>query len=193
MPQEIFPTFFSFFIKKRYIETMSLKNLIILAILVGAAYYAVHVKGFNPFSKKIDEKITLYSLDGKTPSLGEVAGENGTFIFFMGTWCPVCVSEINNLKKLTEFFRTNKINILLCVHGESKDEIHQWVSQRDIPWDWKTFYWYDTYEPEFHIDVKGVPYLVVRNQKGKATFSKAGGFYTEYLSKLAQDMLESNK
>ena len=172
---------------------MSLKKLIILAILVGAAYYAVCVKGFNPFSHKIDGNTTLYDMNDKTSSLNEVAGENGTFIFFMGTWCPVCVSEINSLKSLTEFFRTNKINVLLCIHGESKDEIHQWKNQRDIPWDWKTFYWYNTYEKEFNIDVNGVPYLVVRNKNGKVTFKKAGGFYTDYLSKLAQDMLESNK
>ena len=154
---------------------MSLKKLIVLAILALAAYYAIHVKGFNPFSHKIDGNVTLYSMDGKTPSLSEVAGENGTFIFFMGTWCPVCVSEIETLKGLTEFFRKNKINILLCIHGESKDNIHQWTYQRDIPWDWKTFYWYNTYEPAFNIDVKGVPYLLVRNKNGKATFKKAGG------------------
>ena len=94
---------------------MSLKKLIVLAILALAAYYAIHVKGFNPFSHKIDGNVTLYSMDGKTPSLNEVAGENGTFIFFMGTWCPVCVSEIETLKGLTEFFRKNKINILLCI------------------------------------------------------------------------------
>ena len=193
MPQELFHHFFPLFIKKRYIRNMSLKKLIVLAILALAAYYAIHVKGFNPFSHKIDGNVTLYSMDGKTPSLSEVAGENGTFIFFMGTWCPVCVSEIETLKGLTEFFRKNKINILLCIHGESKDNIHQWTNQRDIPWDWKTFYWYNTYEPAFNIDVKGVPYLLVRNKNGKATFKKAGGFYSDYLSKLALDMLKSNK
>lgn len=172
---------------------MSLKKLIILAILFLAAYYAVHVKGFNPFSKKIDGNVTLYNLEDKTFSLGEVAGENGTFVFFMGTWCPVCVSEINTLKGLTEFFRKNKINVLLFVHGESKDEIRQWLYQRDIPWDWKTFYWYNTYEPAFHIDVKGVPHMVARNKNGKMTFNKAGGFYSDYLSKIALDMLQSNK
>ena len=172
---------------------MTLKKLIILVVLALAAYYTVHVKGFNPFSKKIDGNITLYNLEDKTFSLNEVAGENGTFVFFMGTWCPVCVREISALKDLTEFFRTHKINILLCVHGESKDEIRQWLYQRDIPWDWKTFYWYNTYEPAFHIDVKGVPYMVAMNKKGEVTFSKAGGFPTNYLSKLALDMLESNK
>ena len=172
---------------------MSLKKLIVLAILILAAYYAVHVKGFNPFSKKIDGNTTLYNLEDKAISLNEVAGENGTFVFFMGTWCPICVSEIENLKSLNEFFRENKIKILLCIQGDSKDEINQWLYKRDIPWDWKTFYWYSSYEPAFHIDVKGVPYVVVRNQKGKATFSKAGGFPSYYLSKLAQDMLESNK
>lgn len=96
-------------------------------------------------------------------------------------------------KRLTEFFRKHKINVLLCIHGESKDNIHQWTSQRDIPWDWKTFYWYNTYEPAFNIKVKGVPHLVVRNKNGKVTFNKAGGFYSDHLSKLALDMLKSNK
>jgi len=172
---------------------MTLKKLIILVILALTAYYVVYVKGFNPFSTKIDGNITLYNLEDKTFSLNEVAGENGTFVFFMGTWCSVCVEELNTLKKLNEFFRIQKINILLCVHGESKDEIRQWLYQRDIPWDWKTFYWYNTYEPAFHIDVKGVPYVVARNKKGVKTFSKAGGFPTDYLSKVALDMLESNK
>lgn len=172
---------------------MTFKKLFIIVFVIVAAFYVFKVKGFNPFVSKIKGDIALTLVDGKATTLEECAGENGTFIFDMGTWCPHCSGEVDRLKNLNEFFKTHKINILIGMEGESNDDIRSWVYKHDFPWNWKTFYWYGTHDKEFDVKVNGVPYLIIRNKKGEKIFNKAGVYPTDYLSKLALDMLKDNK
>ena len=172
---------------------MTFKKLFIIVFVIVAAFYVFKVKGFNPFVKNIKGDIVLPLINGKSMTIDECAGENGTFIFNMGTWCPHCSSEIDRLKSLNEFFKLRKISVLIGMEGNSNDEIHSWVSRHDFPWNWKTFYWYGTHESEFNIKVNGVPYLLVRNKKGEMTYNKAAVLDTDGLSQIALDMLKSNK
>ena len=172
---------------------MTFKKIFIIVFAIIAAFYVFKVKGFNPFEKKIKGDVVLPLIDGRSMTLDECAGENGTFIFNMGTWCHHCSGEVDRLKSLNEFFKTHRINILIGMEGESKDDIHNWVYRHDFPWNWKSFYWYNTHESEFNIKVDGVPYLLVRNKNGKMTYNKAAVLDTENISKLALDMLKSNE
>ncbi len=172
---------------------MNLKTLLILTILGVAAYYAFYVKGLNPFATKIDGNITLYSLDGKTTTLNDLAGKNGTFIFYMTTWCSVCVEELKQAETLSEFFRKKDINVVLCIGGGDRDEIHNWKYKRDVPWDWKTVYWQEELRTQFKIKKNAVPHLTVRDKKGVLVFSNAGGFYSDQLADIALKMLDNGK
>ena len=172
---------------------MTYKQIFIIVFVIVAAFYVFKVKGFNPFVSKIKSNIVLYTLDGKTTPLDECVGENGTFIFIMGTWCPYCSKEVEQLKTLNDFFKSHKINILIGMKGQTYEEIQSWVLRHDFPWNWKAFYWYKDYEKDFHIKIKGVPYLAIRNKKGKTTFKKAGVFQSDHLSKLALNLLKNDK
>lgn len=172
---------------------MSVKSLLIIALIAGAAFYVVKVKGFNPFSSHIDGRIPLNSLDGSTATLGEYAGENGTLIFFMSTWCPHCAEEVQYLKSLTDFLRLHKINVIFGMYGPSRDEIHSWVGKQDLPWDWKTFYWEDEFYYKFHLKKERTPYLTARNKKGDITFSMSGAHFSDKLSEVCTEMLKSNQ
>ena len=59
---------------------MNVKVLLFLAILVAAGYYAIEVKGFNPFAKKIADDVPFRKFDGEITSMKELQGENGTLI-----------------------------------------------------------------------------------------------------------------
>jgi thiol-disulfide isomerase/thioredoxin len=172
---------------------MSIKKLLILALIAAAAFYVFKVKGFNPFSSKVKGETVLNELNGNTTTLDELAGENGTLFFVMGTWCPHCVEEIQYTKALTDFLRLHKIRILLSISGYSHDEIHNWVNKQDVPWDWKTIYWEDRFDKEFHIKESSVPYLTAINKKGEITFSKGGAFFSNTLSEVCLKLLKSNK
>ena len=130
---------------------MPIKKLLILALIIGAGYYVFGVKGFNPFAKKIRGDIQLYTLDGQQKTLNDYAGENGTFIFYMATWCPHCAEEVGFLKSLQDFFRLHKIGVVICMTGGDNDEIHGWVYKQDLPWDWRTVYWQDPLYDELHM------------------------------------------
>ena len=171
---------------------MSIKKLFIFALIVAAAFYVFKVKGFNPFSTKIKGETTLYQLNGDIKPLSELAGENGTLIFLMGTWCPYCVEEVGHLKQLTDFFRLHKINVLFGIYGRTIDETTSWAYKQDLPWDWKTFYWEERFEEEFHIKKFAVPYLTAVNKKGEIIYSKGATLYTDGLSKICNDLLKSN-
>ena len=172
---------------------MSVKKLLIIALIVAAAYYTFGVKGFSPFTKKIRGDVQLIALNGETKTLDDYAGENGTLIFSMGTWCPHCVEEIRFMKSLTEFFRLHKIGIVICMDGDNNDEIHNWVYKQDLPWDWRTVYWQDPLYDEFHMKKTSVPYLTVRDKNSKVVFSNSGAFYSNTLSEIATNMLKSYK
>lgn len=172
---------------------MPIKKLLILALIVGAGYYVFGVKGFNPFAKKIRGDIQLYTLDGQQKTLDDYAGENGTFIFYMATWCPHCAEEAAYLKGLDEFFKLHKIGIVICMTGSDNDEIHSWVYKNDIPWNWRTVYWQDPLYDEFHMKKSSVPYLTVRDRDSKIVFSNSGAFYSNTLTEIATNMLKSYK
>ena len=172
---------------------MTYKNIFIIVFAIVAAFYVFKVKGYNPFAEEVKSGKVLPLLDGKSMTLDESVGENGTFIFIMGTWCRYCPEEIEHLKSLNDFFQSHKINILIGMEGNSNRDIRKWVSKHYFPSNWKTFYWNDTHASEFNINVDGVPYLLVKNKTRWTTYSESGALEANQLSKLAQDMLRSNR
>ena len=171
---------------------MTYKKIFLIVFAIVAAFYVFKVRGFNPFAEEVVSGNVLPLVNGKSITLEECVKENGAFIFIMGTWCGYCAQEVEHLKSLNDFFQSNKINILIGMEGKSKKDIRKWVSKHDFPSNWKPFYWQDTHEREFNINVDGVPYLLVKNKRGWSTYSESGALGTKRLSKLAKDMLKSN-
>lgn len=172
---------------------MSFKKILILLLIAVSVYHIYTKKWFLLSDGKIRGDIALNGLNGQVKTLDECAGENGTMIFYMSTWCPHCAEEITRIKELQNFLRIHKIQVLIGMYGPSNDVIHKWVAKQDFPWDWKTFYWEEKFEKDFYIKDHLVPYLTTRNKKGINTFSKAGAFYTDQLTEIATQMLESNQ
>jgi hypothetical protein len=115
---------------------MSLWNIFIVLGVVVAVYYTVHTNAWI-FVSEVRGDIVLTPLEGQPKKLDDFAGENGTFIFYMSTWCQHCGGEIKQLKSLTDFFRTHKINVIMGIYGPSKEEIQNWATKQDLPWEWK--------------------------------------------------------
>ena len=57
---------------------MNIKFLLFLAILVAAGYYAVEVKGINPFAKKIADDVPFRKFDGEVTTMKNLQGESSS-------------------------------------------------------------------------------------------------------------------
>ena len=172
---------------------MTYKKIFVIVFAIVAAFYIFKVRGFDTSAEEVKSGNILPLLDGKSMTLDECVGENGTFIFNMATWCGYCSEEVEHIKSLNDFFQSNKINILIGMEGNSNKDIRKWVSKRNFPWNWKTFYWQAPHEREFNINKDGLPYLLVKNKNGKVTYSESGALGAKSLSKLAKNMLKSNE
>lgn len=169
---------------------MNVKVLLILALLIAGGYYAVEVKGLNPFAKKIKDDVPFRKFDGEITSMKDLAGENGTLILRMTTWCPHCVEQLVNVYPLSEGLQNEfKINTVLIVHGPDKDAIHEWAGQYQVPWYWKKVYWHDDLMDMLKIDKDVTPYLILRDRNGRISYAGAGVHSINQLMDITEEML----
>ena len=171
---------------------MSVKSIFVFLLFAACCYYVFFVKGIS-FGNNVDGDITLYALDNKVVTLNDIAGENGSFIFYMGTWCHYCSQEVTDLITIHKTLREKGIRVIICISGRDLEEIERWKNKFDFPWDWKLIYWDVELYKKFKIKRNFVPYLTARNIKGEIVPCKPGLLRPEELLKVADEMLESNK
>ncbi len=170
---------------------MNIKTLLILAIITAAAYYAIAVKNINPFSEKIKDDLPFRKFDGEVTSMKDLAGENGTLIVHLGTWCPHCREQLINIYPLDEGLKEFKINVVLIVSGTNNDEIHDWAYQYQVPGNWKKVYWHDGLTEGLKIKKDAVPYIILRDRNGKIVHNQSGVHSINNLMDITGAMLES--
>ena len=168
---------------------MNIKFLLFLAILVAAGYYAVEVKGINPFAKKIADDVPFRKFDGEVTTMKDLQGENGTLILSMSTWCPHCVEQLVNVYPLNEGFQQYKINVVLIVHGPDRDAIHEWAGQYQVPWNWKKVYWHDDLTDLLKIKKNATPYIILRDRNKKIVYSESGMHPMDRIMDITGEML----
>lgn len=168
---------------------MNVKVLLFLAILVAAGYYAIEVKGFNPFAKKIADDVPFRKFDGEITSMKELQGENGTLILRMSTWCPHCAEQLVNIYPLSDGLQQLKINVILIVHGPDRDAIHEWASQYQVPWNWKKVYWHDDLMDMLKIEKNATPYVILRDRNKKIVHSQSGVHSMNQMMDITGEML----
>jgi peroxiredoxin len=105
---------------------------------------------------------TLQDLSGKAWRLSDHRGKV-VLIDFTTTWCPWCVKDIPNLKRVSEKYRTQKFEFVAVYINESKQKVGSFVQKNGIPYrvlldtDAKTAMQYQ---------VRGVPTKVVVDRDG---------------------------
>lgn len=76
---------------------------------------------------------TLEDTGGNAVSLKDtVAASNSTLVVFWATWCPYCVKEIPELKKLDKEYKDKGLKILAVDIGESKAKVDSYAKGQGI-------------------------------------------------------------
>lgn len=74
---------------------------------------------------------TLRTLDGKNLRLGEQRGRV-VLVNFWATWCPSCIREMPELKRLADTFAGEAFELLTVNVGESKYKVWKFVRLVDF-------------------------------------------------------------
>jgi len=62
------------------------------------------------------------------------AAEVASLVDFWGTWCPVCVQEMPELKKIYAQYHEKDFEIIGLNYDENTNVMQQFLKQNDLPW-----------------------------------------------------------
>ncbi len=75
----------------------------------------------------------LRTTDGRQVSLGSLRGQV-VLLDFWATWCPPCVREMPNMKRLYARYHSAGVQVLGLSLDRDEDDLEEFVGENDIPW-----------------------------------------------------------
>lgn len=81
-------------------------------------------------SKALD--FTLNDLNGKPLSLKEFEGKKALLLVFWATWCPYCVQEIPELKKINSEYKDKSLEIIAVDIKENPAAVTNFAKKQSI-------------------------------------------------------------
>ena len=109
---------------------MRARNTIALAI-VGALLAAVPSARANTVGKPASD-FTLKTHDGKSLTLSKLKGKRGAVLVFFATWCPSCMAEVPQVKKLVEATRDKKVLVYGVNFRQSQRIVAKFVRDKAV-------------------------------------------------------------
>lgn len=91
----------------------------------GLAYSAATVGSKAP-------EFSLNDLNGKSVSLKDFEGNKAVLLVFWATWCPYCVQEIPELKKVNSEYKTKGLEIIAVDIRESSALVSNFAKKQGI-------------------------------------------------------------
>lgn len=73
----------------------------------------------------------LVSLKGDTIRLTDFKGKY-VFLDFWGTWCAPCMSELPNIKELSETISSDKLIVIGLVCNDTKEKVEKVIREKDL-------------------------------------------------------------
>ena len=113
------------------------------------------------FNKLPDKAVELIS--GKTVNLQDFSGRSQyIYIDIWGTWCPGCITEIDELQNIYTRYKNNLLIIGLNFKDADRREVEEFVRQKKIPW----LNGYSTSEINSELMQAAFPYGVLFDPQG---------------------------
>lgn len=107
---------------------MRRKNLLFIAIFALGAFFLIGNMSYAKSDIKIGttlENFSLPDVDGKTQSLEDLKGKNGTVIVFLSAQCPVVKGYNSRISKIAEDYQAKGINFV-GINSNSTESL-DWV------------------------------------------------------------------
>lgn len=113
----------------------------------------------------IYKNIELFAEDGIRHWLSEFIGKSKfVLIDFWASWCSPCIQSIPHLKSVNEKYRDKGLETISISIDNTESKWLQMVEQLQMPW--RQFRVKDSQKLMSAYHFKGIPYLVVLNEKG---------------------------
>ncbi len=113
-----------------------MKRIAWVAGVVIALFSCINIScaqkdGMTTDSQAVD--FSLPDLSGTNVSLKEVVPANkATLLVFWATWCPYCVKEIPDLKKMNAAYQDKGLKILAIDLGESAAKVQAYAKENGL-------------------------------------------------------------
>ncbi len=73
----------------------------------------------------------------KSSDISSINPEKNTLLFFLASWCPSCIEEVEALKKAQ--LESDKVNYIIVSHDKNKEDIENFLKKYDanffVLWD----------------------------------------------------------
>lgn len=157
---------------------MKITRLLMLLAVVIAVSLNLSCRAASSQEAKaggIAPDFTLSDLEGNEFTLSQFKHDKNVLIVFGATWCPYCVEEIPELKKIYETFKDDKVKLMYIDIQESPAKVGSFVKEKMIPY---TVLLDTGGKVASSYKVRGIPHQVVVDKKGKIYYEgprPAGG------------------
>lgn len=91
----------------------------------------VALKNLDRVGKRLDLQFT--AADGRNVDLAQLKGKV-VLVDFWATWCPACVMEMPNVKKVYDQFHPRGFEVVGISLDESKEKMQDFTSGHSMPW-----------------------------------------------------------
>lgn len=116
------------------------KTLIAVVFICSAALPFAHAQAPAPVGPRVEGSqrpaapdFTLQDLSGKTWRLSDQRGKV-VLLDFTTTWCPWCIKDIPNLKKINEKFGNRDFAFAAVYIQEGKAKVSSFAQKRELPY-----------------------------------------------------------
>jgi len=89
--------------------------------------------GSNPLVGQSAPDFSLQALSGEKVNLTQFRDNQPAVIFFWATWCPHCRTQLNDLSQQRSQIEQKGIKIILVDVDESIQEVQNYISSNNIP------------------------------------------------------------
>lgn len=112
--------------------------LVHLALVIGYAAYLLWYSRFAPRDRTRIRRghplphFTAQDLEGKRVSSRDLAGSPALLVFYRGNWCPICVTQVQDLARSYRALRDRGIRVIL-VSPQSPEHTASLARRFEVP------------------------------------------------------------
>lgn len=164
-----------------------LKAVYLVSLLLMTHSQLLFAGDIKQYTGEQNFNFVLSDLKGQTHALIDYRGKT-ILLNFWASWCPPCIYEMPELKKLQQRFKDKNFQVVTINAGEKKQQVRKFSQMMELEFPVLL----DKYNKSFnHWDVKTLPTSYLINEEGKLVYIIRGnpGWEDEVVLKIIEQQL----